>query len=385
MLGKRTFSLTPARKAKNGTPAKDHQPNNGFANVFSAQDACCNPVGDTVEQSSQALRAHSQPSRADVICRRMHVAFRKATFSAFASKPVRAHSQPSVLKSSSSSRFPDNCSTESTRSPTSSLSVSDASTAAHMRPLGHRHQRQPKIPALSAAQRALITTKATQVVSRELPEGLRVLVLGGKAFENPETFALVKAVACKFADELAGKAVVLTYGLPGVQKAFAKDLGRAYPALCHLCLDGKASSALGVGVDVCCHTASAEQRSAMAARLADVVLVFEGGEAVVREAAAAFAQGAIILPLHCISSASSGAFNLPAAALECPRHVAKTDEWEFLLAQPCKIEAVATAVTSIIGRAARRGSRGSHQAPLGHACSRGSHQSPVGHACTRGI
>lgn len=203
-------------------------------------------------------------------------------------------------------------------------------------------------------QECAMIAKAANFVREKLPQhGPRVLVLGGRTFESPETFALVKAVSAHFAKELAGRAVVLTGGAPGVQKAFAKGLGGSFPGLCHLLPEGRTSSQYGVGRDVQCGV-DLEHRPAVAARLADVVLVFAGGATVAREATAAFARGAIVISMRCAGGSSSAAFNLPDAAFECPVHVAMRSEWDLLTGQPCKVEAVAVAVASIVARVAGR-------------------------------
>lgn len=196
--------------------------------------------------------------------------------------------------------------------------------------------------------------KAVHVVRESLPQfGPRILVLGGKSFGSPDIFALVRAVSGRFASDLAGGAVVLTGGMPGVQKAFAKGVGSDFAGLCHLLPEGRTSSGYGVGRDVQCGV-SLEHRPAVAARLADVVLVFAGGASVAREATAAFARGALVIPMRCAGAASSAAFNLDDAALDRPAHVAMQSEWALLATQPCEAEAVAVAVVSIVTRAARR-------------------------------
>lgn len=196
--------------------------------------------------------------------------------------------------------------------------------------------------------------KAAHVVRESLPQlGPRVLVLGGKTLESPDTFALVRAVSGRFASVLAGRAVVLTGGAPGVQEAFAKGVGSDFAGLCHLMPEGRMSSGYGVGQDVQCGV-SLKHRPAVAARLADVVLVFAGGASVAREATAAFARGAIVIPMRCAGGAGSAAFDLDDAVFDRPAHVATQSEWALLATQPCEVEAVAVAVVSIVTRVARR-------------------------------
>lgn len=163
----------------------------------------------------------------------------------------------------------------------------------------------------------------TESIAKVLPAGPRICILGGTKFEGPETEALVTAIAGRMARVLAGRVVVLTGGMPGVQAAFAKGFG-ASQSLVHLLPDGR-SSGFGVGRDMRCGS-TLEDRMEVFGQLGQVYLTFEGGPGVAKEAKAAFERGAVVLPMISTGGASGGMFDFPKGALHRPG-VASEEQW----------------------------------------------------------
>eukprot|EP00927_Polykrikos_kofoidii_P015732 TRINITY_DN17027_c0_g4_i1.p1 TRINITY_DN17027_c0_g4~~TRINITY_DN17027_c0_g4_i1.p1 ORF type:complete len:772 (-),score=137.59 TRINITY_DN17027_c0_g4_i1:56-2311(-) len=184
----------------------------------------------------------------------------------------------------------------------------------------------------------------SEAVAQLLPLGPRVCILGGTAFKNLASETIVKALGQAFAERLAGRVVVLTGGMPGVQQTFAVALGDAFPALVHLLPEGNASG-FGVGMDVAAG-ATLPERMAIFGQLGDVYIVVEGGPGAASEAAAAFTRGALVLPLMTTGGASSGMFNFPADALQRP--ACATDKQWSCLRDPVAPEVIAAVVVEII-------------------------------------
>eukprot|EP00927_Polykrikos_kofoidii_P015731 TRINITY_DN17027_c0_g3_i4.p1 TRINITY_DN17027_c0_g3~~TRINITY_DN17027_c0_g3_i4.p1 ORF type:complete len:792 (-),score=178.36 TRINITY_DN17027_c0_g3_i4:38-2413(-) len=185
---------------------------------------------------------------------------------------------------------------------------------------------------------------ASQAIARQLPRGLRVCIVGSTAFTDPASEPLVRALGRAFAEKLAGRVVVLTGGMPGVQQTFAIALGGSFPALVHL-LPEKNTSGFGVGMDVAAG-ATLSERMAIFGQLGDVYIVVEGGPGAASEAAAAFTRGALVLPLMTTGGASSGMFNFPADALQRP--ACATDQHWSCLRDKVAPEVAAAAVVEII-------------------------------------
>lgn len=165
-----------------------------------------------------------------------------------------------------------------------------------------------------------------EVLSR-LPPGLpRVCVLGGREFKNPDvTVPLIESIARQLR-QFRGQIVVLTGGMPGVQEAFAKNLGTV--GLYNLLPAGE-SSGYGVGTDLSCGR-TLQERMAIFGRLGDIYLTFEGGPGVGQEATTAYTRGAMVLALRATGGASAGALpQFPQEALEKPKWASAAD-WELL-------------------------------------------------------
>eukprot|EP00927_Polykrikos_kofoidii_P076850 TRINITY_DN73876_c0_g1_i1.p1 TRINITY_DN73876_c0_g1~~TRINITY_DN73876_c0_g1_i1.p1 ORF type:complete len:1277 (-),score=269.54 TRINITY_DN73876_c0_g1_i1:99-3929(-) len=188
--------------------------------------------------------------------------------------------------------------------------------------------------------------KEAEAIDRQLPPGPRVCIIGSTVFQDAASEPLVKALARAFAERLAGRIVVITGGMAGVQKTFATTLGSDFPALVHLLPECHASN-FGVGIDVTAGTTLAD-RMAICGQLGNVYLSVEGGPGVAAEATAAVNRGALVLPMMSSGGASSGMFSFPACALQRPA-IATEEEWACLV-EKVPPEVAATAVVDIIIR-----------------------------------
>eukprot|EP00927_Polykrikos_kofoidii_P015293 TRINITY_DN16783_c0_g1_i1.p1 TRINITY_DN16783_c0_g1~~TRINITY_DN16783_c0_g1_i1.p1 ORF type:complete len:975 (+),score=188.31 TRINITY_DN16783_c0_g1_i1:415-2925(+) len=192
----------------------------------------------------------------------------------------------------------------------------------------------------------IVGNNSTEAVARQLPSGPRVCILGGTEFKDGASAAIVQELGRAFTARLAGRVVVLTGGMPGVQQTFATTLGSSFPALVHLLPEGKASG-FDVGEDIVAG-ATLPERMVIFGELGDIYIAVEGGPGVASEAAAAFTRGALVLPLMSTGGASSGMFNFPAGALQRPP-VATVEQWSSLREKAAP-EVVAAAVVGIIQR-----------------------------------
>eukprot|EP00927_Polykrikos_kofoidii_P086421 TRINITY_DN9680_c1_g1_i1.p1 TRINITY_DN9680_c1_g1~~TRINITY_DN9680_c1_g1_i1.p1 ORF type:complete len:995 (-),score=225.30 TRINITY_DN9680_c1_g1_i1:52-2934(-) len=215
----------------------------------------------------------------------------------------------------------------------------------------------PAAPAVTATAQPLeegVESITAKDIARHLPLGLRVCILGGTSFEHPASETLVKALGRAFAERLAGRVVVLTGGMPGVQQTFATTLGGSFPALVHLLPKGS-SSGFGVGTDLQAG-ATLLERMAMFEQLGDVYILVEGGPGAAGEAMAAFNRGAIVLPMMSTGGASSGMFNVPAGVLQRPTCVTE-EQWSCLGGKVAP-EVVAATVADITERLVEAKQRG---------------------------
>lgn len=165
-------------------------------------------------------------------------------------------------------------------------------------------------------------------VSKQLPPGPRICICGGTKFQNPESEILVRMLAHEFTSRLQGRAVVLTGGMPGVQKTFVEGTAGALGAsLIHLLPEG-ASSNFDFGVDI---TAGEDlpRRIEVFSRIGHAYLTVEGGPGVAKEANTAFERGAVVLPMICTGGASSGMFDFPPGALQRPDGITE-EQWSSL-------------------------------------------------------
>jgi len=183
-----------------------------------------------------------------------------------------------------------------------------------------------------------------ETISRTLPKGLRLCILGGTGFHNKASMQLVEVVAKGIGEKLVERIILLTAGMAGVQETFAKNIGRAIPIV-NLVTAGEVSD-FGVGQDIGAGE-SIEERMVLLGQLGDVYLTVEGGPVVAKEAKAAFARGAIVLPLISTGGASAGMFDFPQGALLKPSF-ATEGQWACLKEAITPPESVAEAVVDMV-------------------------------------
>merc|ERR1719440_1602591 len=140
-------------------------------------------------------------------------------------------------------------------------------------------------------------------VNAVIPPGTRVCILGGRAFQEPDSEDLVKALADEFSARLANQVVVLTGGMPGVQETFAKGC-TAGPPVVNLMPEGEESN-YGVGVDFP-RFKDLKERISYFGQIGDIYISVEGGPGVAKEARAASERGAAVVPLISTGGASGG-------------------------------------------------------------------------------
>jgi len=181
-------------------------------------------------------------------------------------------------------------------------------------------------------------------ILKKLPNKPRICILGGTTFQDPSSEMLVEALAAKFTDRLSGHVVVMTGGMPGVQKAFAQSLGSSFGTQVHLLPKGQSSN-FGVGVDL---TAGEDlpERMTIFGNLGHIYLSIEGGPGVAKEARAAFSRGAVVLPMMSTGGASAGMFDYPPGALQQPAFFTK-DQWGTMKSKEDP-KAIAAAVVEAI-------------------------------------
>eukprot|EP00928_Gymnodinium_smaydae_P062644 TRINITY_DN46461_c0_g1_i1.p1 TRINITY_DN46461_c0_g1~~TRINITY_DN46461_c0_g1_i1.p1 ORF type:complete len:475 (+),score=59.61 TRINITY_DN46461_c0_g1_i1:51-1475(+) len=167
---------------------------------------------------------------------------------------------------------------------------------------------------------------ATEKVLKQLPSAPRVCILGGRNFQDPCSKLLVEAIAKGFARELAGKVVVVTGGLEGIQETFATNFGihdqvvNVIPE-CDVCPfdTGKVIKA-----GTCL-----QERIEIYGNIGHLYLTIEGGLGVAKEARAACDRGAMVLPMIWTGGASGGMFDFPSSAMVQPDYLTP-EEWSKL-------------------------------------------------------
>eukprot|EP00747_Dinoflagellata_sp_TGD_P154520 gnl/TRDRNA2_/TRDRNA2_177506_c0_seq14.p1 gnl/TRDRNA2_/TRDRNA2_177506_c0~~gnl/TRDRNA2_/TRDRNA2_177506_c0_seq14.p1 ORF type:complete len:598 (-),score=140.07 gnl/TRDRNA2_/TRDRNA2_177506_c0_seq14:35-1768(-) len=183
-----------------------------------------------------------------------------------------------------------------------------------------------------------------QALNKKLGAGTRICVLGGTKFNDVDTEAIVKAVAKELSASLGHSAVFITGGMPGVQETFAKHCV-AESRLFNLLPDGQQSN-YGVGEDI--HAGSnLDERIQVYGQLGHVYISFEGGPGVSKEAKAAVARSAGVVPLIRTGGASGGMFNFPAEALKKPSF-ATDEQWQLLASNSFPPSDSAKAVVEIV-------------------------------------
>lgn len=183
-----------------------------------------------------------------------------------------------------------------------------------------------------------------QALNETCGQGPRICILGGTKFNDEASEPLVQALAREVATRFDGTGVVaLTGGMAGVQETFSKHAGPDFPMV-HMLPIGQESN-FGVGSDFAFFR-DLPHRIDVFGQVGDIYITVEGGPGVSKEANAAHARGALVLPLISTGGASGGMFDFPAGALERP-DFATPEQWE-LLKQKGDPEASAQAVVDMI-------------------------------------
>lgn len=202
----------------------------------------------------------------------------------------------------------------------------------------------PTTPAASFDEQTV-----ANAIANQLPLGPRVCLLGGAGERDQDADICAHALASLMSAALAGRIVVLTGGGGGAQEVFARGLGN-FPALVHLLPSGE-TSGYGVGVtggsvgtDLPCGATPAEC-SAVLGQLGDIYLILGTGSSVAAEARAAFARGALVLPL--LSSGAAATMpDFPPGALQRPASVPEI-LWQRLQGRESP-DVIASAVVAIV-------------------------------------
>lgn len=199
----------------------------------------------------------------------------------------------------------------------------------------------PEGAAVASAQS--ITAGEVEAMSRSLPKGMRLCVLGGKDFKNLENRQLVEAIARQVGVAFAGSMIVLTTGKQGVQENFVASLGNTLPVV--NLVSAAEASGFGVGTDLVAGD-TLEERMSVLGQIGDVYLTVEGGPVVAKEATVATQRQAAVIPLKSTGGASAGMFEFPQEALRKPSW-ATQEQWEKLESKAPPDQMAATIVAML--------------------------------------
>eukprot|EP00439_Symbiodinium_sp_Y106_P077124 s172_g16.t1 len=209
---------------------------------------------------------------------------------------------------------------------------------------------QTGILSWTATEERFPTESALDSVRRlrkELPPKPIVCILGGTAISKPDTQETAGFSELASA-RVGSRAVFMTGGMAGVQKAFADSCPEHMP-LFHLTPFGEKSN-FDMGQDV--HAgASLAERKDVYGLLGDLYITIEGGPGVAGEAKAAAERGAAVIPLIRSGGASAGMFaassDFPAGALNKPAW-ALEPQWSLLSKEEAANKEVATAMVLLV-------------------------------------
>lgn len=185
---------------------------------------------------------------------------------------------------------------------------------------------QEESGAAEAVMSALVEDAA-----RNLPDGPRVVILGGNKFRNEDTEILVQAVARRFASHLGGRVSVLTGGQPGAQEVFARGLGSQFQNLINLVPEYASDSLVpyGLGRDVICGE-NIQERMQVLSQVGDIYLSFEGGPNIAATMRTVAERGAVVVPFISTGGASAGLFeSFPRSFMVRPPFATKA-QWQAL-------------------------------------------------------
>mmetsp|Transcript_15129 Transcript_15129/g.44192 ORF Transcript_15129/g.44192 Transcript_15129/m.44192 type:complete len:440 (-) Transcript_15129:6-1325(-) len=151
-------------------------------------------------------------------------------------------------------------------------------------------------PGATAAAGGLEGARAAVAADRlrhEMGAGTLICILGGTALQSGDSEELVRELAGEL-PVLLSSACLVTCGMPGVQKVFARHCSDT-AKLWNVLPLGQANT-YGVGRDV--HAGSSlEEARAIFGLLGDVYITVEGGPSIAQEARNAAQRGAAIVPL----------------------------------------------------------------------------------------
>mmetsp|Transcript_40384 Transcript_40384/g.93686 ORF Transcript_40384/g.93686 Transcript_40384/m.93686 type:complete len:280 (+) Transcript_40384:36-875(+) len=209
-------------------------------------------------------------------------------------------------------------------------------------------------------QEGRLTDRGNDLRAR-LSARLRVCILGGTAFLNNESEALVKAIASEVHERFNEEGVLfLTCGQQGIQETFAQNCGDG-GMIRNLLVAGSCSH-FRAGQDIIAGR-DAEAVKSFFAEVGDVYLTVEGGPGVAQEARRVLARGATVLPLKRTGGASAGKFDFPEKALSRPAY-ATEEQWQQLSRNTPPKDAAATVADLLANLLEARGRSSASAATL---------------------
>jgi len=185
---------------------------------------------------------------------------------------------------------------------------------------------------------------ARQLRSQLGQDSCIICILGGTEFRGADSEALVQAMAPKLEAALGSQAKFVTGGMAGVQETFAQHCGDG-SRVWNLLPVGQ-SSGFGRGTDINAG-ADLEERMAIFGLVGDIYITVEGGPGVSKEASAAHARGAAVVPLRRTGGASDGMFGFPQRALLKPAF-ATEEQWSLLANKDVLVNESAAALAAIV-------------------------------------
>jgi len=214
----------------------------------------------------------------------------------------------------------------------------------------HRHRTTGAPHAAPSLLAATASSKEANSVLRALDaklKGPRVCILGGTAFNEPDSEELCKSMGKKFAEKLSAyeqEVSVITGGNTGVQQAFSEAFGES-ASLYHLVPRGQ-KSGIAAGKDLEAGSSPDVRREVMGG-IGGFYVVIEGGPGVAAEARLAVARDAVVVPLKRTGGASCGLFHFPEEGLRRPAH-ATFEQWRLLCDEDEDVEEATNALVGVL-------------------------------------
>lgn len=185
-----------------------------------------------------------------------------------------------------------------------------------------------------------------KIAERQLPDKLRICILGGTEVNGNRTEDLVRKVAQSMHEAFNGKVAFLLGGSPRLRACFAQAMGNS-DCLFNFHLNDEVSDC-EAGLSIHCGSC-ANVRSHVLSQLAEVYISFEGDSNTAREASLAYNRGVLVLPVKYTGGASGGLHSFPAPALWMPEDCASIGQWSRLC-ERCDPELTASALSGIVSR-----------------------------------